>query len=89
MDIQEGFDVNFVKDISIIEKILDFIVALIKSNDNYNRLIISVTPKLLDSSLKIVDIEPSRNLSYMLQESLSLIFAGGTLEPVRFCTIYY
>ena len=73
---------SLLKDISIIERIFTFITSLIKSDGKYSRLIINLASKLMDSSLKIVDIEPSRNMSHVLNDSLCFIFAGGTLEPI-------
>jgi len=75
---------SLLKDISLLDRIMTFITSLIKSNTKFSRLIISLQPKLLESSLKIVDIEPSRNLTNLMNNSLCFVFAGGTLEPVRY-----
>jgi DEAD_2. len=77
-------EIKATKDVATLERFLEFLIALIRSNDSDSRLIVTLSDKIVDSSLKIVNMEPARYIDNILKECISMIFAGGTLQPVHF-----
>ena len=66
-----------------LEKFIEFFTFLIQCDDTNAKIIITFDQNFKKTNIKIASFDHSRNIHNILKDSHSIIFAGGTLEPVK------